>query len=94
MNHGVYEKIKATGGGKGGGVGQLYQFVALARDHYGRGPDMVVYIPLRIEPEWAGTLRNCYMPRAEFEECFRFVAEGLPDPLGPVTRTTIGKTKS
>jgi len=81
MNAGVYKKVKASGKGKGGGIGKLYQFVTLARDHYGKGPDMVVYIPLRIEPEWAGTLRNCYMPREEFEECFEYVGEGLPTPV-------------
>jgi hypothetical protein len=37
-----------------------------------------VYIPLRIEPEWAGTVRPCYMPRAAFERKFEYVGEGLP----------------
>jgi len=54
MKFGVYRKVQASGRGKGTGVGQLYQFVTLARDHYGKGPDLVAYTPLRIEPEWAG----------------------------------------
>ena len=83
MKFGVYRKVKASGKGKGTGIGELYLFVNLARDHYGKLPNMVTYVPLRIEPEWAGTLRNCYIPREEFEECFEYVDEGLPDDLGP-----------
>jgi len=80
MNSGVYRKVKASGRGKGGGVGCLYQFLLLAREHT-TGAEAVVYIPLRIEPQWAGTVRPCYIPRADFERMFEFVGEGLPDNL-------------
>lgn len=56
----------------------LYQFVLLARGHESGEPDIVIYIPLRIEPEWAGTLRFCYRTREAFEATFDYVAEGLP----------------
>jgi len=93
MQDGVYEKVEVSGKGKGTGVGELYQYNGLLRDHYGKGPDMVEYIPLRIEPEWEGTLRKCYIPREDFERMFRYVGETLPKPLGPVTRTRIGQVK-
>jgi hypothetical protein len=74
MNTGVYRKKKS---------GKLYQFVLLARGHHTDvgEPDVVVYIPLRVEPEWAGTLRFCYVPRTEFETKFEYVGETLPDPV-------------
>ncbi len=78
MQSGVYRKVKVSGRGKGTGVGQLYQFVCLSRDHYTGAPN-VTYIPLRIEPEWAGTIRCCHMPRADFEDQFEYVGEGLPE---------------
>src|SRR5437867_1217318 len=62
MQAGVYRKVAVSGRGQGGGIGELYQFLLLTRDHY-NGAEGVVYVPLRIEPEWAGTLRCCYMPR-------------------------------
>lgn len=83
MRHGVYVKKNPSGKGKGTGVGKLYQFVTIARDHYGKGPDLVAYTPLRIEPEWAGTLRVAYIPRTDFERMFEFLSEGLPDDLTP-----------
>ena len=46
---------------------------------------MVVYIPLRVEPEWAGTVRHCVLERVAFEEKFEYVGEGLPpSPSEPV----------
>lgn len=80
MREGVYRKVKASGKGKGGGIGELYQFVCQSRDHYTGVPN-VTYIPLRIEPEWAGTIRNCHILRSEFEEMFEYVGEGLPSTL-------------
>jgi hypothetical protein len=77
MQYGVYRKVQASGKGKGGGVGELYQFIGLARDHYD-GHHVVIYIPLRIEPEWAGTIRLCVINRDEFERMFEYVGEGLP----------------
>ncbi len=72
MNAGVYRKIEGHTG-----VGMYYLFVFLMREHT-TGEEAVAYIPLRVEPEWAGTLRACYMPRADFERKFEYVAEGLP----------------
>ena len=70
---GVYRKTEGRTG-----VGMLYQLLMLAR-HHTTGDHFVVYIPLRIEPEWAGTIRPCVLERAQFERKFEFVSEGLPD---------------
>lgn len=51
MQSGVYRKVNTSGRGKGTGVGHLYQFLLLSRDHF-TGDQLVTYIPLRIEPEW------------------------------------------
>ena len=75
MRTGVYRKIHGHGG-----IGQFYQFLLLAREHYS-GAQVVVYIPLRIEPEWAGTVRPCYIARGDFEAKFEYVGEGLPVPV-------------
>ena len=72
MKWGVYRKLIGHTG-----VGQLYQFLGIAREHT-TGEEAVVYIPLRIEPEWSGTVRWCYTPRANFEAKFEYVGEGLP----------------
>jgi hypothetical protein len=72
MQSGVYRKIEGHTG-----VGLFYQFLFLAREHT-TGAQAVVYIPLRVEQEWAGTVRCCYMPRADFERKFEYVGEGLP----------------
>lgn len=77
MKFGVYKKVKASGYGKGGGIGEFYQFLLLARNHF-TGHEVVVYIPLRVEPEWAGTIRPCYIDRPDFERMFEYVGEGLP----------------
>jgi hypothetical protein len=61
--------------------GHFYQFLLLVRDHH-NGNEGVVYIPLRIEPEWAGTVRPCWIVREEFEEKFEYVGEGLPKDIG------------
>jgi len=80
MKFGVYRKVQVSGRGGGGGVGELYQLVCVSRDHY-TGIHNVTYIPLRIEPEWAGTIRNCHILRSEFERMFEYVGEGLPEKL-------------
>jgi len=72
MRFGVYRKIAGRTG-----VGMLYQFLLLAR-HHTTDEQVVVYIPLRIEPEWAGTIRPCFLHRATFDAKFEFVSEGLP----------------
>jgi hypothetical protein len=74
MITGVYQKVA----GNPASIGKLYVILGPAREHKGVGPDVVVYIPLRVEPEWAGTLRFCYLERTEFEREFRWVGEGLP----------------
>jgi hypothetical protein len=73
MQFGVYRKLEGRTG-----VGMLYQFLMLAR-HHTTGAHYVVYIPLRIEPEWAGTIRPCVLERELFERKFEFVSEGLPE---------------
>lgn len=78
MKFGVYRKVMVSGQGKGGGVGHLYQFLMLARYHH-TGEEAVVYMPLRIEPEWAGTVRPCILSRLDFGRMFEYVGEGLPD---------------
>ena len=72
MQFGVYRKLEGKTG-----VGKLYQFLMLAR-HHTTGEHYVLYIPLRIEPEWSGTIRPCLLERAEFERKFEFVGEALP----------------
>ncbi len=77
MKYGVYRKVSVSGKGKGGGVGELYQFIGVGRDHH-TGAESIIYIPLRIEPEWAGTVRMCVIAREDFERMFEYVGEGLP----------------
>lgn len=72
MKFGIYRKMEGRTG-----VGKLYQFLMLTRNHT-TGIESVIYIPLRIEPEWAGTIRPCDIHRDEFERKFEFVSEGLP----------------
>jgi len=76
MRTGVYRKIEGRTG-----VGMLYEFDCLCR-HHTTGEPFVVYIPLRVEPEWAGTVRHCVLERALFERKFEYVGEGLPLPGG------------
>jgi len=77
MESGIYKKVQSSGRGKGTGIGHLYQFLLLARDHY-NGNEVVVYIPLRIENEWAGTVRPCTIGRLDFQRMFEYIGEGLP----------------
>lgn len=72
MNTGVYRKVVGRTG-----VGELYEFDCLCR-HHTTGVEMVVYIPLRVEPAWAGTVRHCVLERDLFEQKFEYVGEGLP----------------
>jgi len=69
---GVYRKLFGHTG-----VGMFYQFIAIAR-HHTTGEQFVVYIPLRVEPEWSGTVRHCILEREQFFQKFEFVSEGLP----------------
>jgi hypothetical protein len=72
MQSGLYRKIEGKTG-----VGMLYQFLHLAR-HHTTGKELIVYIPLRIEPEWSGTVRPCVLERELFEQKFVYVGERLP----------------
>lgn len=80
MLTGVYKKVEASGKGSGTGVGGLYEFVCLSRDHY-TGEELVTYIPLRVEKSWAGTVRHCTIPKGDFFRMFRWAGEGLPEDL-------------
>ena len=60
--------------------GFLYHFLLLTRNHY-TGAESVIYIPLRVEPEWAGTIRCCDIPRGDWDQKFEYVGEGLPTPV-------------
>jgi len=59
--------------------GFLYQLLTLARNHYNE-EQVVVYIPLRIEPDWTGP-RFCWIPRGDWDSKFEYVGEGLPTPV-------------
>lgn len=72
MQSGVYRKIKGRTG-----VGQFY-LVLFPMRHHKTGIESVAYVPLRVDPEWEGTLRVCHLEREEFEQAFLYVAEGLP----------------
>lgn len=72
MHTGIYRKVQGRTG-----VGMLYQFLHLAR-HHTTGAELIVYIPLRIEPEWSGTVRPCVLERDQFEAKFEYVGERLP----------------
>ena len=71
MNAGVYRHRRN---------GHYYLFVCLSRDHV-TDQQLVTYVPLRIEPAWAGTLRHATRSRESFEQTFEWVGEALPDPL-------------
>ena len=72
---GVYKKVTGTTG-----VGKLYQVLFPVRHHH-TGAISVVYLPLRVEPEWAGTIRPCILEIDEFREKFEFVSMGLPEVI-------------
>jgi len=61
-------------------TGYLYQLLCVARNHY-TDEQVVVYIPLRVEPEWAGTVRFCWLPRGDWDSKFEYLGEGLPTPV-------------
>jgi len=55
-----------------------YLFIGLARQHY-TNEEIIVYVPLRIEPEWAGTARMAYRTVEDFNENFEWVDDRLPE---------------
>lgn len=58
----------------------LYLFIGLAR-HHKTNEEFIVYVPLRVEKEWAGTARMALRTVQDFEETFEYVSERLPEQL-------------
>jgi len=58
----------------------LYLFIGLAR-HHETNEEFIVYVPLRVEKEWAGTARMALRNVEDFNETFEYVAERLPEEL-------------
>jgi hypothetical protein len=66
---------------------ELYLLIGLCRMHNScsgpeaseAGDEFVAYVPLRVEPEWAGTARIALRPVAEFQEEFAYVGARLPN---------------
>lgn len=54
-----------------------YLLIGLARDHH-TNEEVIVYVPLRIEPEWAGTARMSFRTVEDFNETFEWVDDRLP----------------
>lgn len=71
MRTGVYRKNSN---------GKYYQMLHISRNHY-TGVESVIYIPLRVQPDWQGTVRICDIPRGDFDFKFTYVGEGLPTPI-------------
>jgi hypothetical protein len=69
MEAGVYEHNKHPG--------NYYLLIGLARNHY-TDVEFVVYVPLRVESEWAGTARMALRTLQDFKDTFTFVGERLP----------------
>lgn len=69
MNAGVYEHDRHPG--------NYYLLIGLARDHHS-DEEFVVYVPLRVEPEWAGTARMALRTPHDFTETFTWVGARLP----------------
>ncbi len=57
-----------------------YLFIGLARQHH-TNEEVIVYVPLRIKPEWAGTARMAYRTVDDFNEHFEWAGDRLPKPL-------------
>lgn len=55
----------------------MYLLIGLARGH-DTNEEVVVYVPLRVEPEWAGTARMAYRAVEDFNDTFEWVGERLP----------------
>jgi hypothetical protein len=55
-----------------------YLLIGLARQHY-TNEEIIVYVPLRIEKEWAGTARMSYRTVQDFNEHFEWADDRLPE---------------
>jgi hypothetical protein len=55
-----------------------YLFIGLARQHY-TNEEVIVYVPLRVEKEWAGTARTSYRTVEDFNENFEWADDRLPE---------------
>lgn len=66
--------------------GHFYLLVGLCRMHNSctgpeaseEGDEFVAYVPLRVEPEWAGTARIALRTAGDFLENFHYVGARLP----------------
>ena len=54
-----------------------YLLIGLARQHY-TNEEVIVYVPLRVELEWAGTARMSFRTVEDFNENFEWVGDRLP----------------
>lgn len=57
--------------------GNYYLMLGLARCHRS-GIEHIVYVPLRVEPEWAGTARMAIRTVEDFDSSFSYIGERLP----------------
>lgn len=69
MNAGIYINKKRPN--------DKYLLIGLAR-HSHTNEEVIVYVPLRVEPEWAGTARMSYRTVEDFNENFEWVGDRLP----------------
>lgn len=69
INAGVWEHVRHPG--------NYYLFIGLARDHH-TDEESVVYVPLRVEPQWAGTARMALRRVDDFLDTFTWVGDRLP----------------
>jgi hypothetical protein len=69
VNSGVYEHVRHPG--------NYYLLIGLARDHH-TDEESVVYVPLRVEPEWAGSARMALRRVEDFDANFKWVGYRLP----------------
>lgn len=69
LTSGVYEHVRHPG--------HYYLLIGLARDHH-TDEESVVYVPLRVEPEWAGTARMALRRVPDFLATFVWVGDRLP----------------
>lgn len=66
---GVYEHVRHPG--------NYYLLIGLARHHH-TDEEHIVYVPLRVEAEWAGTARMALRTTEDFAQTFNWVGERLP----------------
>lgn len=72
MNAGIYEHDRHPG--------NYYLFIGLARDHV-TDIEYVIYVPLRVESEWAGTARMALRTVDDFHNTFTWIGDRLPSEI-------------